>query len=643
MHIKPALLFLCSVPFYCSHLYTVIVMADVITDGSMGAHTELTGPNFVIPAELGTDAGANLFHSFSEFDLNKEQTATFITDPITENIIARVTDQDASVIDGRITTSNNTNLYLTNPNGLIFGPNTQLDVAGSFHASTASHIYLGDQGVFPSHLAEAPLLSSAPPSAFGFLSAQTGDISLVGSHLTVGEAQTLSLTAANIHLSNAALLQAKSGTIYLTSVNQADKINTHHAKIIYSDNAQKGHILLEENSTLDVGTQGGGGIFINAETVTLDNSDIIANTQTAATGGTIRITATDLTLKNNANIDSRTLSTGQGGTIEFIISGKLILQDSDIFTTTGSKEKSAGHAGDITIQADCLIMTNSTVSTDTFGKGNGGDIIIQTRSDMTLETHDKENSLFPTVTEIRASSRTGSTGHAGRIEISSQNITLKGSETRIDNNTRGTGQGGSIKLNVQDTLRLEEGASIAAESKSTGHAGSIDIEGQRVVLNNGTISTAALKSDGGNIWVYVTDSLLMQSSSITANVSGGQGNGGNISIANPHHFSLIDSKIIANASLGHGGVILLFTQNPINNKGSLIDASSEEGVDGNVEVNLPSLNFTPLPSNFLDASELIRQRCVARTDDSMSSFIVVGRGSLPNLPADLHSISPIDE
>ncbi len=192
-------------------------------------------------------------------------------------------------------------------------------------------------------------------------------------------------------------------------------------------------------------------------------------------------------------------------------------------------------------------------------------------------------------------------------------------------------------------MRLEEGASIAAESKSTGHAGSIDIEGQRVVLNNGTISTAALKSDGGNIWVYVTDSLLMQSSSITANVSGGQGNGGNISIANPHHFSLIDSKIIANASLGHGGVILLFTQNPINNKGSLIDASSEEGVDGNVEVNLPSLNFTPLPSNFLDASELIRQRCVARTDDSMSSFIVVGRGSLPNLPADLHSISPIDE
>lgn len=643
MHMKPTLLFLCSVPFYCSYFYTIMVMADVMTDGSMGANTELTGPNFIIPADLGTEAGANLFHSFSEFDLNKEQTATFITSPQTDNIIARVTDHDASVIDGQITTSNNTNLYLTNPNGIIFGPNTQLDVAGSFHASTASHIYLGDRGVFPSHLTEPSVLSSAPPSAFGFLSSQAGDIRLVGSHLTVGEAQTLSLTAANIHLSNTALLQAKSGAIYLTSVNKADKINQRNAEIIYSENAQKGHILLEDNSTLDVGTQGGGGIFISAETVTLDNSDIIANTQTAATGGVIRITAKDLSLKNNANIDSRTLSTGQGGTIEFIISGKLILQDSDIFTTTGSKEKNAGNAGDIAIQADCLIMTNSTISTDTFGRGNGGDIIIQAHSDVTLETRDKQNSLFPVVTEIRASSRTGSTGHAGRIEISSQNIILTGSETRIDNNTRGTGQGGSIKLTVQDTLRLEEGASIAAESKSTGNAGSIDIEGQRVVLNNGTISTAALKSDGGNIWVYVTDSVAMQSSSITANVSGGQGNGGNIAIANPHHLELVDSKIIANASLGHGGLILLFTQSPINNKGSLIDASSEDGVDGNVEVNLPSLNFTPLPSNFLDASELIRQRCVARTDESMSSFIVVGRGSLPNLPADLHSISSIDE
>ncbi|MFA6499433.1 MAG: hypothetical protein WCV64_08905, partial [Desulfurivibrionaceae bacterium] len=41
--------------------------AVVVTDGTVGPHQSLPGPNYQVPATLGTTSGANLFHSFSSF------------------------------------------------------------------------------------------------------------------------------------------------------------------------------------------------------------------------------------------------------------------------------------------------------------------------------------------------------------------------------------------------------------------------------------------------------------------------------------------------------------------------------------------------------------------------------------------------
>ena len=51
--------------------------AAVVTDGSFGAGGPLAGPNFMVPASLGKIAGGNLFHSFSQFDLNHSESAIF--------------------------------------------------------------------------------------------------------------------------------------------------------------------------------------------------------------------------------------------------------------------------------------------------------------------------------------------------------------------------------------------------------------------------------------------------------------------------------------------------------------------------------------------------------------------------------------
>src|SRR5205814_10368457 len=83
------------------------------------------------------------------------------------NILARVTG-GASTIDG--TLHSDANLFLINPAGMIFGANAKLDVNGSFTATTADFVKLGDGQIFhTSDFSHDALLSSAAPEAFGFL------------------------------------------------------------------------------------------------------------------------------------------------------------------------------------------------------------------------------------------------------------------------------------------------------------------------------------------------------------------------------------------------------------------------------------------------------------------------------------------
>ncbi|MEM9539142.1 MAG: DUF4347 domain-containing protein [Cyanobacteria bacterium P01_E01_bin.42] len=113
----------------------------------------------------GTQAGANLFHSFQELGLNPDEVANFLANPSIINILGRVTGGNPSIIEGLIqVTGGNPNLFLMNPAGWIFTNGASIDVPGSFGVTTATRIGF-EEGYFNAIGAnEYSVLTGSPSS-----------------------------------------------------------------------------------------------------------------------------------------------------------------------------------------------------------------------------------------------------------------------------------------------------------------------------------------------------------------------------------------------------------------------------------------------------------------------------------------------
>ena len=137
-----------------------------------GPVTDITGGTR--PKTTQGIPGPNLFHSFGEFHVGAGDVANFLNDRglPTQNILSRVTGGNPSNIFGRIQTTDfqEANLFLINPQGIVFGPNASLDIGGAFYASTANRVMLEDGRVFTAIPgSEDALLTAASPEAFHFL------------------------------------------------------------------------------------------------------------------------------------------------------------------------------------------------------------------------------------------------------------------------------------------------------------------------------------------------------------------------------------------------------------------------------------------------------------------------------------------
>lgn len=247
-----------------------IVPDAVGTDNGLGTTvTSITLGDGVIgegPAELiggGTPGGSNnLFHSFSEFNVGAGQRVYFSNPAGITDILSRVTGGSGSTIDGvlgiisdDLQSIGSANLFLLNPNGVVFGPGAELQLNGSFTATTAGEsISFADGQVFGISTPGTELLTfSTPPGVQFNAPLSEGDITNNASNLAVAAGQTLTLFGDSL-LNNGGLA-APSGTVEVVG----DQFTLGSAASIST-----------------IGDAPGGAIFVRADEIDLASGSTIS-------------------------------------------------------------------------------------------------------------------------------------------------------------------------------------------------------------------------------------------------------------------------------------------------------------------------------------------------------------------------------
>ncbi|MEM8641176.1 MAG: CHAT domain-containing protein [Cyanobacteria bacterium P01_G01_bin.54] len=197
----------------CSLLWANPTVAQSITAAPDGTGTTVEHNGNTYHISGGTSAGTNLFHSFQALGLDSGEIANFLSHPGVNNILGRVTGGAPSIINGLIqVTGANSNLYLMNPAGIVFGSGARLQVGGDFTATTADRLGFEGGWFNATGINDYAALVGAP-NQFAFASATPGAILNFGDLTTE---QHLSLVGGTVL--NQGKVVSTQGTITLAAV-----------------------------------------------------------------------------------------------------------------------------------------------------------------------------------------------------------------------------------------------------------------------------------------------------------------------------------------------------------------------------------------------------------------------------------------
>ncbi|MBV6626513.1 MAG: filamentous hemagglutinin N-terminal domain-containing protein [Rivularia sp. (in: Bacteria)] len=628
--VKPAsTLFYFATVLFSFFSYCLSATAQVSEDNSLGTtvKSNLSGIDFII--ENGSRRGNNLFHSFKEFSIPSAGSVFFDNSTDISNIINRVTGGEISNINGVIRTNGNANLFLINPNGIIFGENALLDIGGSFLGTTAESLEFTDGKIFSAvDVSNSPILSINVPLGLQYGSnsgriinrsiAKDSNNNTVG--LQVNSGKTLGLIAGDILFEtgyittfggNVKIASVDNGFVSISNVNEGwdfdfGQVEDFHNiqfqnALIKSDNNHDDsiHIVGEDialtnNTKLisqNFADKNGGNILIKGNSILFDGDVGILNNGFSSKGnaGSILIEAADSIVSQNRNIISSSAKSGNAGNID--LKAKLIRFNSGSGITNDSMNGSA-NAGIISLTANSILYENSYATSVSQTVGNGGEINfiadnIQIKSSgFNVNNHGdgdggkinfKGENIEIKLSGLEANSK--GKGNAGEINLTGKNILVE--QVGINSNTFNRGNGGKINL-MGDSITIRQ-AGIAANSEGEGNAGEIHIKGNSFLLEQAGISSETFSSGRAGIINIFSDNVLLRKSGLSSR-SYDDGYGGVINI-NSRNFA-IDSASINNDVYGKGdaGGVNIVSDN-IRFYEALVSSTTEaEGNGGKINI-----------------------------------------------------------
>jgi filamentous hemagglutinin family protein len=575
--------------------------------------------------EGGAQRGGNLFHSFQEFQVD-EGRSVYFADPGVENILSRVTGDNASQILGVLGVLGDANLFLLNPNGIVFGRNARLDMRGSFLATTANAVRFGEQGFFSATDPMAPPLLTVQPTAFLFsqltpaliannsqtpAASNPSGIPEFGLRVPAGE--SLTLLGGNVSLDGGGLV-APGGRVEVGGLSEPGTVALNaDGSLGFPTGVARSNVSLLNGSRLNA-VADGGSITVNAGA--LEILDSILSAGIGRNSGFMGAQGGDITLNASA----------------------IRIQGATAGVANSVRSGGTGNAGDIRITTGSLsIITGSLsgdrieISTSTSGQGDAGNVIINAGDLVVLDGSRILSNVGSSNSNVVA------VGEGGNIQITTPSLSLING-TQLQSITYGRGNGGDVIINAPDRVFLDGSNIFSTVDRSTnttgiGNGGDTRITTGSLSLTNGARLNANMAGQGnaGDIRITTNSLALSNNARFDASLLG-RGNGGNV-IINARDRVDIDSSVIFNIvvgdnvngfGVGNSGDIHITTGSlSLTNGGQLQTLTRAQGNAGNVMINARDRVS-------LDGSNPIRPRfnsgIYSSVGDSNSAAVAVGSG-----------------
>jgi len=557
---------------------SIQVWGEVIVDGSLGGgERSLTGPAFEIKHTDGASAGRNLFHSLKRLNLTSSESATFTGPNNFDNILTRVTG-GASSIDGLLKSNiQDANLFLMNPAGILFGSNASIDVRGSFFATTADYIRLGNDGRFAATVNPADsILSVSEPSAFGFLTPNPAAIRVQGSKLATPAGKTLGFVGGDVEITGDAVLQAED--LQIVSVRSAGEANLQlpsaanglrWAAIDATGFSQRGAIRMDgtpsdPNNPLPGPNVIAQRVVIRGGTFVVKNANVAAFTHGPGDGVKVDLTGsldvTDFGAIDSINFGDMHQSAG----LEIKAGEARVGSGARIASFTGPD----GAGGDLRLAIDgtLRIAEQGAIVSDSASMIRGGNIDLSANRievDQAGQIY-AQNDLF-----------SDQSGKAGNISLRAAGLVSLTNEGRI---AMGLSRASGESINIDAAEIAISGANTGIffeDSSEEGIGGSIHLtaRGRLSIQDAGHVQALTLGRDGARISVQAGEVYISGAGAPDQSVTGitaetgttTGGKGGDIHLLVDSWLRVLEGGTVSTDTFGNGtgGSIEIFAQDAI--------------------------------------------------------------------------------
>ncbi len=496
------------IALFSSNLSAAQVVGD--TTLPIGERSQVTGnPNFQIDG--GARRGGNLFHSFEQFSVSTGGSVYFNNAADVQNILTRVTGGSVSNIDGLIGANGTANLFLFNPNGILFDAGARLNIGGSFVASTANSINFADNFQYSATNPQtAPLLTISTPIGLQFGSNPEGirvqgtghnlagdflsPITGAGSSLTglrVAPGQTLALIGGDVALEGG-LLTAPGGRIELGSVAGGVVSLSPTASgwiLAYGSEQSFQDIRLSQTALADASGVSGGDIQLAGRQIVLsDGSSVLIENQGTQPAGNISVNASE--------------SLELSGVIPNNLFASSLVNDA----------VGVGSGGNIAVSTKRLVIQGGAqLITDTYSTATAGNIRVNASDSVQVSGFAP---FYPAIISVIAAS-SYSSGRAGNVTVSTGRLTANDGGV-VTSVTFGTGKGGDVTVNANGSIELVgvvpnlfTPSSLSASTFNAGDAGNLTINTSKLVIRDGGIVAASSYANGiaGSITINAAESI----------------------------------------------------------------------------------------------------------------------------------------